>query len=194
VLDAADGRLVLSHSDPPAGAELATLDEALELLRGADGVLLHLDLKRAGYEAGVVEAVRRHGVEERAYASTFFGDSLRELRRLAPELRRAISYPNDRLGVGRRRPLRPAVAAGAALARRTLPLRIGRWLARTGASAATLHHALVSPAVVESCHAAGAAVLAWTVNDPVLAERLMSTGVDGIITDDPRILRLPSTT
>jgi glycerophosphoryl diester phosphodiesterase len=109
-------------------------------------------------------------------------------------VRRAISYPNDRLGAGRRRALRPAVDAGAAAARRALPYRIGPWLARTGASAATLHHALVTPAVVRRCHAAGAAVLAWTVNDPALAARLVSTGVDGIITDDPLILRLPSTT
>ena len=32
------------------------------------------------------------------------------------------------------------------------------------------------------------AVIVWTVNDPVLATSLVESGVDAIITDDPRIV------
>jgi glycerophosphoryl diester phosphodiesterase len=31
-------------------------------------------------------------------------------------------------------------------------------------------------------------VYAWTVNEPALAIILVETGIDGIITDDPRII------
>jgi glycerophosphoryl diester phosphodiesterase len=41
---------------------------------------------------------------------------------------------------------------------------------------------------VAACHASGVAVLVWTVNDAVLATTLVASGIDGIITDDPRIL------
>jgi glycerophosphoryl diester phosphodiesterase len=74
-----------------------------------------------------------------------------------------------------------------------LPRLVLRWLAHAGASAAVLHHALVTPAVVRSCHSRGAAVWAWTVNDAEVATRLADWGADAIITDDPRILRGRST-
>ena len=60
---------------------------------------------------------------------------------------------------------------------------------RAGASAATLHHLLVTPRTVEVCHSFHAAVWAWTVNDEATAARLAAWGVDAIITDDPRIFQ-----
>jgi glycerophosphoryl diester phosphodiesterase len=46
----------------------------------------------------------------------------------------------------------------------------------------------VTPEAVAATHAAGAALYVWTVNEPALAATLIASGVDGIITDDPRIL------
>ena len=45
--------------------------------------------------------------------------------------------------------------------------------------------------MVAACHDLGVAVYVWTVNDRPLATRLLAAGVDGIITDDPRILAPP---
>jgi glycerophosphoryl diester phosphodiesterase len=47
---------------------------------------------------------------------------------------------------------------------------------------------VVTPEVVEVCHRLGVAVLVWTVNDAGLAKILVESGVDAIITDDPRIV------
>jgi glycerophosphoryl diester phosphodiesterase len=68
-----------------------------------------------------------------------------------------------------------------------LPYRLGRWLERAGASVASLHYAVLSAAAVEASHAAGAAVFTWTVNEPELLEQVVELGVDGVVTDDPRI-------
>ena len=59
------------------------------------------------------------------------------------------------------------------------------WIAAT---ALALNVAVVTPAAVAACHAAGAAVFAWTVNDAARAKTLLESGIDGIIGDDPRIL------
>jgi glycerophosphoryl diester phosphodiesterase len=69
-----------------------------------------------------------------------------------------------------------------------LPLRLPRWLRAVDARAATLNWAVVTPAVVAACHAAGAAVYVWTVNERELVGTLVKSDVDGIITDDPRLL------
>lgn len=211
VLDLEDGTLVLAHSDDlhevshggahgrvrartlaelrRAAPELPTLDEALALIAEA-GVGIHADLKWHGFEAGVVEALRRHGVVDRAVVSSFHTRSLREVAALEPGLARGLTYPYDRHGVTKQRLLEPAVSAALAGLRRTLPLRIGRMLDGARASAAMLHHSVVSHAAVERCHARGAAVFAWTVNDAALLGRMLDAGVDAVITDDPRIFRI----
>ena len=79
---------------------------------------------------------------------------------------------------------RPALAVLRAL----LPRRLPRWLRAAGASAATLNWAVVTPRVVEVCHRLGVAVYVWTVNEPALATTLIESGIDGIISDDPRII------
>jgi glycerophosphoryl diester phosphodiesterase len=208
VFELRDGTLVLAHSNDlfevshgashgrvrprtlaelrRVAPELPTLDEALSYLSEA-GVGLHLDLKHPGAEAGVAWALRRHGVLERTVVSAFSSRSLRRLAALEPALSRGLSYPEDRLGISSRRRLAPFIRWGGTGLRRTLPLRIARLLARARAGAAMLHHDLVSAAAVNRCHAVGAAVFAWTVDDSALAERLVSLGVDGIITNDPRI-------
>jgi glycerophosphoryl diester phosphodiesterase len=211
VLGLADGTLVLAHSDDlrevthgvahgrvggrtlvelrTLAPALPTLDEALALLaERAPTTGIQVDLKWFGYEPAVVEAVRTHGLVERTLVSSFFARSLLEVGRLEPGLRLGLSYPLDRRGVAQRRVLAPVVLAGLLALRWALPRRIGGLLDRAGATVASLHQVVVTPAVVEQCHRRGAAVWAWTVDDPRAVGRLAAAGVDGIITNDPRVL------
>jgi len=216
VISTADGHVVLGHSydlaDLTHGAvrgsarrrslaalrtvapELPTLDEALDfVVSESPHVGVQIDLKEAGYEAPVLETLRRHNLLGRSFVSSFFPRSLQAVAAAQPGLPRSLTYPYDRFGAARRRALLPIVGAALLALRQALPYRIGRWLARSGASAATLHYALCTPAVVERCHASGAAAIAWTVDDPHVAETLSASGIDGIITNDPRIFDLAST-
>ena len=62
------------------------------------------------------------------------------------------------------------------------------WLAQArtlGVMALHLEHALVDAPLVGAAHAAGLAVLAWTVNDLATARRLRTLGVDALCTDAP---------
>jgi glycerophosphoryl diester phosphodiesterase len=179
--------LLLGHSAEERPDDPVSLDDALAFL-AARGVGAHVDLKQPGIEQAVVDAVRRHGLGERALISTAIAKSVRRVAAIAPDLPRAIGYPYDRHGaVGVPWP-RPVTATAAGALRAVMPLRLPLLLRTTHATVVALHRALVSRAVVTSAHARGVPVLAWTVNDAALVERLVADGVDGIVTDDPGLV------
>jgi glycerophosphoryl diester phosphodiesterase len=210
VLDLADGTLVFAHSDDllevshgaaggrvrPLGLselrevapELPTLDEGLAFFADRE-VGLHVDVKCRRHGARLAEALRRHGLAGRAIVGSFWPDALKEVRAAAPELPLGLTYPDDRHGLARRGVVRPLLPAAAGALARLLPRRLPRWLDATGAVVAMLHFGVLSHAAVERCHARGAAVWTWTVNSGDMLERVLSLGVDGVITDDPRIFR-----
>ena len=178
--------LRLAHSDGELPAEELELDVALELLADR-AVGLHLDVKLPGYEAEVVDAVRRHGLGDRALVSTAFAVTSRRVAALAPELPVAIGYPRDRLNASNLPWPQPLQRAGAAALRSAMPVRIPPLLRWAHANTLSLHHTLCSPAAVASAHRFGAPVLAWTVNDPDGVRRVTNAGVDGIVSDDPEM-------
>jgi glycerophosphoryl diester phosphodiesterase len=178
--------LRLGHSLDELPFEAITLEAALDFL-GEHGVGVHLDVKLPGYEDQVLEAIRRHGVTERAVISTAFAVTARRFARLAPELPRAIGYPRDRLGVSNLHWPRPLQRAGATALRQAMPARVPVLLKWARANTLSLHHALCSRAAVATAHLLGAPVLAWTVNDAAAVKRVTAAGVDGIVSDDPEM-------
>jgi glycerophosphoryl diester phosphodiesterase len=178
--------LVLGHSPLELPQERMSLDDALEELK-PQAIGLHLDVKLPGYEAEVVAAVRRHGLDGRAYFSTAYAQSARRLAAVAPGLGVAIGYPRDRYGVSKAPWPDGAKRAGAAALRQAMPLRVPILLRRARATVLSLHHTLCSRASVAASHRAGAPVLAWTVNDPTGVRRMLAAGVDGIVSDDPEM-------
>jgi glycerophosphoryl diester phosphodiesterase len=185
-----DRTLVLGHSRKELGEEPVTLDDVFAFLaETAPGVGLLADLKGAGWEQELVEALRRHDLVERAVASTSNVTTLQTLRRLEPRLNRSRTYPRGRLYPGTRLVSIPVRGPVLAAMRLGLPFRIAGLVEDVGASAVTLKHEVVSRWVVERCHELGIAVLVWTVNDGSLFRRLDALGVDGVISDDPRLFQ-----
>jgi glycerophosphoryl diester phosphodiesterase len=189
-IDVARGRSgapVLSHDGgSKVAGDSVTLDDALAFL-ATQAVAVQLDLKGARLEAAIVDAVRRHGLLGRAYVSTSNVETLQRFANLEPALGRAYTHPDDRLGLSRRRVLRPFVAPMLALLRRLLPRRLPALLTSARADAATLDVRVMTTEAVRACHSIGAAVYVWTVDDAATAKALVDAGVDGIITNDPRI-------
>ena len=167
---------------------VATLDEVLELCaERLPGIALQIDLKRRGVERAVVDALRRFGLLERSWVSGFDAVALRRIAALEPELTRSFTLPRDRFGISKRGPLAPVVRRALASIGASLPRRIPALLRRAHAHALTLHHSIASDEAIARAHDLGAAVYVWTVDDPLVAERLIEAGADGIITNDPRI-------
>jgi glycerophosphoryl diester phosphodiesterase len=210
VLDLPGGPLVLAHSDrleevshgAAAGSvrarsleelrelapDLPTFDEALAYFAGeATEVGLHVDLKLTARLDELCATLARFGVEGRTVVSSFHVPSLRDVARLAPSVGIAFTFPEDRLGVSHRPRLQPLVGGGLSAARAVVPRLLPRMVARAGAGALMLQHRLVTRSAVARMHAHGVPVLAWTVDEPAELERVVGAGVDGVITNDPRI-------
>jgi glycerophosphoryl diester phosphodiesterase len=178
---------VLPADDPP------TLDDALAYL-AAQAIGVHIDLKHAGIEPEVAEAVRRHALGERVIVSSPHPAALRRLEGADPDLTRVLSYPHDRYGAAGLPWPRPVVRSAAAGLRPAMRLRLVPLLARSRGQVLSVRHELVGRPLVAATHARGASLLAWTVNDPIEVERLAAAGVDAIVTDDPgMVLRVLAT-
>jgi len=190
--DPAAGELWLAHDysavrrcepRPP------TLEEGLAHLSGetfAD-IELDVDLKLPGYEDRVVAALRERGLVGRTLISSQYLSSLERVRRLEPALRLGWSVPKLK-----RDPTRSPLTLVPALGllqvyRRVLPRQAASAIREGLIDALMAQYRLVSRGLVEAVHGAGGELYVWTVDDPALIERLTALGVDGIITNDPRL-------
>ena len=78
-------------------------------------------------------------------------------------------------------PSRPGVA-------RPIPALIARQAPGLGVWAVWVHHGLITARLITAARAVGVAVIAWTVDDPARVAELAAVGVDGICSNDPRLL------
>ncbi|MDY7027007.1 MAG: glycerophosphodiester phosphodiesterase family protein [Spirochaetota bacterium] len=160
-------------SEEFSGEIIPLLDEVLDLL-GAS-VYYDIEIKSRKHHYGslekkLVETIRRRGVENRAVISSFDPLSLREIRRIDPELQTAHIYSNHpdlpwslRRGAGR-------------FICRPLALKpdrkdVNRWN-------------MLCRSRIE-----GYPVIPWTVDDREEAERLLSLGTEGIISNVPETMQ-----
>ncbi len=155
--------------DAGAGERIPTLDEILDEF--GPRIAFNLELKRAtgalydGLEAAAIEAVTARDLLARTLFSSFYDPVLARLRELQPSARVGLlisrRYPHE------------AVTRARAL----------------GAEALHPEAVLVDAALVESAHAAGLAVYAFTVDEPDEMRRLLGLGVDGLFTNFPDRMR-----
>ena len=143
-------------------------------------------MKLPGYEREVVEGLAERGLSERSLVSTMYTESLDRLGELAPGLRRGWSVPRVRRNYLRSPYAVPAYAV-ARVWRARLPGRAAARIRAGGCEAIMAHRILMSRRLIEAVHAAGGQVYVWTVDDSRSIRALEALGVDGVITNDPRL-------
>jgi glycerophosphoryl diester phosphodiesterase len=146
------------------GIGIPTLAEVLSLVGGA--AVVYVELKGSAIERQVIDVIRDSTA--RCAVHSFDHAAVARAQTFAPEIRRGLLFS--------RRPRDPAAAMEGA-----------------GALDAWPEWPLVDQAFVTSVRRIGGAVIAWTVNDAGAARRLASMGVDGLCTDDVRLLSQPLT-
>src|SRR5262245_33121077 len=111
----------------------------------------------------VLDVIRKHHLESRVILQSFDFRTLHAMKKLAPEIRLSALYsgpPRDFVEIGK----------------------------EAGAKIISPEYHLVTPEQVKAAHAAGFEVLPWTANTPEDWNKLVTAGVDGIISDDPAAL------
>jgi glycerophosphoryl diester phosphodiesterase len=189
VLRARDGRLVLAHDYADAESrECLTLEQGLDHFAGEAyaGVELDVDMKLPGYEAEVAAGLAERGLTSRSLVSTMYTESLDLLGELAPGLRRGWSVPRVRRDYTRSALALPAYAI-ARVMRARLPGQAAARIRAGGCEAIMAHRILAGRRLVRAVHRAGGEVYVWTVDDVREIRALEALGVDGVITNDPRL-------
>jgi glycerophosphoryl diester phosphodiesterase len=189
VLRTRDGRLVLAHDYADAeGRDCLTLEEGLDHFAGEayGSVELDVDLKLPGYEREVIDGLRDRGLDQRSLVSTMYTESLERLGELAPGLRRGWSVPRVRRNYLRSPYALPAYAIVRVM-RARLPGQAAKRIKSGGCEAIMANQVLMSRRLVKAVHGAGGELYVWTVDDAVRIAALEGLGVDGVITNDPRL-------
>jgi glycerophosphoryl diester phosphodiesterase len=184
------GRLLLAHDyEALRASEPLTLQQGLEHLAGSayEGIELDVDVKLPGYGGRVVAALREAGLVERSLVSATYPRELDAMRAVEPRLRVGWSVPRARRDYTENRlTMIPALAMLTGY-RAWLPRKARAELRAGRFDAIMAHWRLVTPALVRAVAAGGGELYVWTVDDAAQMARLTAMGVDGIITNDPRL-------
>jgi glycerophosphoryl diester phosphodiesterase len=184
------GRLLVAHDfqDMRSRAPLR-LEQALEHLAGEQfaNIELDVDIKLPGYELRVLEALRDFDLVGNTLISGMFPTGLARIRAAEPALRLGWSVPRVRRDYTTH--LFTAIPALAVLSgyRATLPRRARLALTEGRFDAIMAHWRVVSGALVRAVAEGGGELYVWTVDDAAQIAKLTALGVDGIITNDPRL-------
>jgi glycerophosphoryl diester phosphodiesterase len=184
------GSLVLAHDFADAGRRAPlTLEAGLEHFAqdAWASVELDVDLKLAGYEERVIDALRAYALAERALISTQERESLAVIRAAAPEIPLGWSVPKVKRNYLANPLTRWPALAAAQYGRRVLPVRAARAIRAGAVDAIMAHWALVTPRLVRAIEGAGGELYVWTVDDSTRIAALEAIGVTGVITNDPRL-------
>lgn len=168
---------VVCHDPQLGGSTIAEVD--ISTLRGSDVLTvpcledvlerysarayLDIELKESGNEESVVMALNKHRPKAGFVVSSFKCDVLRHLHRCDPSLPLGFICDDKR--------------------------RMNDW--RDLPIAVFLpHFSLVSSDLIEIIHRGNVGVMTWTVNRETDMLRLASWGIDGLISDDPKLLKI----
>ncbi len=149
----------LALASETAALRIPTLSDVFGIVPG--GGTVYVEIKGADIEALVAQVI----VNARTHCAVHSFDHacIERIRQLAPSIPRGIlidQADTDVLGA----------------------------MSRTGARDVWPEWKLIDSGLVERVHGAGGRVIAWTVNDVTTAATLVKMGVDGICTDDVRML------
>ncbi|GAA2039666.1 hypothetical protein GCM10009819_25980 [Agromyces tropicus] len=153
------------YSDEWAGERIPTLERFLVALAERDDARALVELKADWTPTEVrtvLDLVERHGLRGRVVFQSFSVETLQSIQRVAPT--------TPRIMLIRELPADP------------VPLAEQLGLIGFGTTAASV---TAVPDAVDAAHAAGVAVLCYTLNSQDRWQEVSELGVDGIITDQP---------
>jgi len=159
-----------------SGVTIPTLEEVIPLFRSVE-TRMCLEIKPTaeggryeGIEKKLITMLQSHQMIERVVVTSFNGEVLREIKALEPRI--PTSYDPSEVEYAE---YSPAQLCQLVLARH------GHIL--------SCRYEVISDKLMRESRLVGVPVWAWTVNDPQEMRRLISLGVDAILSDHPDVLQ-----
>lgn len=157
------------------GTKIPTLEEFLTLCENADIEIMNIEIKPPldgdySIVAKTIEAVKEHGLFDKLLISSFSSKVLIECKNVDSDCKTGFLYS----------PERPVTY-------RKMLFNYVKYAKEIKADYLHPHYALVTKRYVEKLHENGIKVNVWTVNKPEIAQKLLKCGVDGLITDLPKM-------
>ena len=145
------------------GLKLATLDEAFDLLKGKVKIQVEIKPTKADdhIEEAVIDIIRSHDMVDDVVVLSISDAPLRRIKEIAPDI--TTMY--------------------------CMPLALGFVENIPFADLLSIEESNISASLVASAHEIGKQCFVWTINDPENVQHLVDIGVDGILTDDPIMMK-----
>jgi glycerophosphoryl diester phosphodiesterase len=182
--------LVVAHDWHDAESRTPlTLGEALDafLAPPLEKVEIDIDIKLPGREEEIVAALRERDLIGRAMVSTMELYSLGRILALEPKLRRGWTYPKVTKDWSSKRWAKGPMLLAMMGMRQRLPGLAAEKLPKFGVESMWVYHPLVSRRLARITELAGVELIAWTVDDLDRMQRLVDAGVNGLVSNDPRL-------
>lgn len=166
-----------------------TLGEALDVFLAPplDQVEIDIDIKLPGREEEIVDALRQRDLVGRAMISTMELYSLGRILELEPNLRRGWTYPKVTKDWTSKRWAKGPMLIALMAMRQRLPGLAAEKLPKFGVESMWVYHPLISRRLARITKLAGVELIAWTVDDLARMNRLVDAGVNGLVSNDPRL-------
>ncbi len=153
------------------GERVPRLEEVFEAV--GQRLLINVEIKDmsllgTGVEAQVAALIEKYDLLDRVILSSFNPLALRRAKYVNPHLTCGLLYAPDQPIFLREAWLAPLIP---------------------GLNARHPHHAQVNKTMVDQFHAQGLVVNVWTVNQAGTVRAMVQAGVDGLIGDDPVLIR-----
>jgi glycerophosphoryl diester phosphodiesterase len=197
--DRANGKLVVAHDPEDAASRaegsLLTMEAGLDHLATPEfaDITLDVDMKHRGFELQLIDALRDRELMGRTIITTMYIESLRLIREHTEpgEIQLGLTIPKvTKDWLNMHSAVKPLVAAGVIEHRLRQPARVAKLLEAGEIDAVMAFYALVTPRLVKAVHDAGGALYSWTIDDADKIRQLFELGVDGIVTNDPRLFEV----
>ena len=175
-----DGTIADMTADELASVRVdgrASIPRMSELFERFEGVRFNIDCKSDAAAGPLAALIRRYEAIDRVCVGAFSHARLTKLRTLlGPELLSCTS---------------PQEVTSLRLVGRMsgFALRVAQVPVRYGAAAGPKGITVVNERFLRNAHRRGVPVHVWTIDDPGEMHRLLDLGVDGIMTDQPEVLR-----
>ena len=150
----------MKRLDAGKGETIPTLQEVMDLIHGK--VKLVIELKDEGTEEPVVDLIKRNGLVENVYVISFWHRLVRTVKDIEGRIKTGVLFVGC--------PVDASIAA------------------RVSADALVMKYTFVDKRFVDTAHKEGLTVFVWNIDDPRLVKPYADMGVDGMGTNDPRVL------